>query len=69
MSRRHDGAVHQRPSTAPRRRDAQVLAEQLPLFDVFEKDGEAVTEPICGGCGMCAYTPLARSPRARKRKP
>jgi hypothetical protein len=58
-----------RPAKRSRHQDALVLREQLPLFEIFERDGEEVRKPLCGGCGKCAYTPLARNPRARKKKP
>jgi hypothetical protein len=57
------------PRKRSRRQDPLVLSEQIPLFEIFEENGEEVREPVCGGCGKCAYTPLARSPRVRKRKP
>jgi hypothetical protein len=52
-----------------RRQDLLVLPEQLPLLESVEGHGEEVAKPLCGGCGRCAYTPLARSPRPRRRKP
>jgi hypothetical protein len=65
----HPSPPPQRPAKPSRRPSPQVLNSQLPLFEIFEEHGEEVMEPVCGGCGKCAYTPLARSPRARKRKP
>jgi hypothetical protein len=52
-----------------RRMAAHVPPEQLPLLEPVEVNGEEVMAPVCGGCGKCAGTPLARSPRAQTQKP
>jgi hypothetical protein len=65
----NSGGVRRRPIARARRKDPLVLSEQIPLFEIFEEHGEEVMEPVCGGCGKCAYTPLASSPRGRKQKP
>ena len=46
-----------------------VFARQLSLFEPFEANRKEVGKPNRGGCGRCAYTPMARNSRARKKSP
>jgi hypothetical protein len=69
MSSQHPSPPRRHSTKGRRRPDVSVLKEQLPLFDIFEKDGEEVMEPMCGGCGRCAYTPLAGRRRVHTQKP
>jgi hypothetical protein len=62
------GPLNRRAKT-PRRRRQHVHREQLPLLEIITEAGEEQLVPMCGGCGRCAYTPLANSSRLWTGKP
>jgi hypothetical protein len=66
---RHTRALYPFTSKTSRSLPLPMLERQLWLFEPAEARGEEVMEPMCGGCGRCAYTPLAGRRRVRTQKP